>query len=80
MRNELGAYNKLLLEKPEYLFISKKDAVSEVAADEVAEKLKELNKNITQISIFDWDSIELVKKILNDLILEKTEQKLPFST
>jgi GTP-binding protein len=75
VRGELGAYNKILLEKPEYVFLSKKDAVSEVVADETSEKLKELNKNITQISIFDWDSIELVRKILNDLILEKTEQK-----
>jgi GTP-binding protein len=76
VRGELEAYNKMLLEKPEYVFLSKKDAVSEAAANEASEKLKELNKNITQISIFDWDSIELVRKILNDLILEKTELKL----
>ncbi|MCX6759323.1 MAG: GTPase ObgE [Candidatus Nealsonbacteria bacterium] len=75
VRGELGAYNKMLLEKPEYVFLSKKDAVSETAADKTSEKIKELNKNITQISIFDWDSIDLVRKILNDLILEKTEQK-----
>jgi len=75
VRSELETYNKLLLEKPEYLFISKKDAVSENAANEVAGNLKKLNKNIIQISIFDWDSIELVKKILNSLISEKTEQK-----
>jgi len=74
VRGEIGTYNKMLLEKPEYVFLSKKDAVSEAVANEAKEKLKELNKNITQISIFDWDSIELVKKILNDLILEKTEQ------
>ena len=73
VRGELGAYNKMLLEKPEYVFLSKKDAVSEVTANKASEKFKELNKNITQISIFDWDSIELVKKILNSLILEKTE-------
>jgi len=73
VRGELGTYNKVLLGKPEYLFISKKDAVSENVANEAAGNLKKLNKNITQISIFDWDSIELVKKILNSLILEKTE-------
>ncbi len=76
VRGELGAYNKTLLEKLEYVFLSKKDAVSEAVANEASEKLKELNKNITQISIFDWDSIELVRKILNGLILEKTELKL----
>lgn len=73
VRGELGTYNKMLLEKPEYVFLSKKDAVSETTANEASKKLKKLNKNITQISIFDWDSIELVKKILSDLILEKTE-------
>ena len=75
VRGELETYNKMLLEKPEYVFLSKKDVVSENAANEVARNLKKLNKNIIQISIFDWDSIELVKKILNNLILEKTEQK-----
>jgi len=75
VRNELSVYNKLLLEKPEYLFISKKDAVLPDVIVKMANKFKELNKNTTPISIFDWDSIELVKKILNDLILEKTEQK-----
>lgn len=73
VRGELGTYNKMLLEKPEYVFLSKKDAVSETTANEALKKLKKLNKNITQISIFGWDSIELVKKILSDLILEKTE-------
>ena len=71
VRGELGAYNKMLLKKPEYVFLSKKDAVSEAAANKASEKLKKFNKDITQISIFDWDSIELVRKILNDLILEK---------
>jgi GTP-binding protein len=73
VRNELGTYNEKLLEKPEYLFISKKDKVSENAANKIVENFKKLNKNIIQISIFDKDSLELVKKILNNLILEKTK-------
>lgn len=76
IRSELAIYNKILLEKPEYLFVSKKDTVSESIANEVVNNLKKLNKNVIQISIFDWDSIELVKKVLNDLILDKTEQKI----
>jgi len=75
VRNELGAYNKMLLEKPEYLFISKKDLVLSDTIAGVMEKFREFNKNVTPISIFDWESIELVKKILNDLISEKTEKK-----
>ena len=75
VRNELGTYNKMLLEKPEYLFISKSDLVSSDTIAEIIEKFRKLNKNVTPISIFDWESIELVKKILNDLISEKTEKK-----
>ncbi len=75
VRNELGTYNELLLEKPEYVFISKKDEVSSEVIAEMIEKLKEYNKNVIPISIIDQDSLELVKKILNKLILEKTEQK-----
>jgi len=71
VRGELEAYNKLLLEKPEYVLVSKKDIVSPDVAREVVKKLKKLNKNATSISIFDWDSLGLVKKILNDLILKK---------
>ena len=74
VRNELRVYNKMLLEKPEYLFISKKDLVSSDTITEMMEKFRELNKNVTPISIFDWESIKLVKKILNDLISEKTEK------
>ena len=62
------------MEKPEYVFLSRKDAVSESDSNKAADDLKKLNKNIIQISIFDWDSIELVKKILNGLISEKTER------
>ena len=71
VRGELGTYNKLLLEKPEYVLVSKKDIVSPDIVSEAVKKLKKLNKNVTLISIFDWDSLELVKKILNNLISEK---------
>lgn len=74
-RNELGAHNKTLLEKPEYILINKKDLVSPEIIAKIAEKFKEFNKNVTSISVLDMDSIELVKKILNGLILKKTHKK-----
>lgn len=73
VRNELKAHSKLLLKKPEYVLVSKKDIVAPKIANQVVKKLEKLNKNVTQISVFDQDSIELVKKILNDLISKKTE-------
>ncbi|OGZ73843.1 MAG: hypothetical protein A2908_01340 [Candidatus Staskawiczbacteria bacterium RIFCSPLOWO2_01_FULL_38_12b] len=75
VRTELELYNPLLLEKPEYLFLSKSDTA---AADSIANLKKEfgdLNKKITEISIINLESIETVKKILNGLIKEKTDQK-----
>ncbi len=74
VRKELGAYNKELLEKPEHVFISKKDLVSAEVINGMIVKFKRLDKEAVPISIFDWDSIEFVKKILNVLISEKTEQ------
>ena len=74
VRGELKAYNKLLLEKPEYLFVSKSDTVSQDAVAEIIDKLEKLNQNVIPISIYDCKSIERVRKILNDLISEKTEK------
>jgi len=73
VRNELAAYNKELLEKPEYVFISKKDLVFSEVINGMIDKFKGLGKEAVPVSIFDWDSIEFVKKILGVLVLEKTE-------
>jgi len=73
VRKELGAYNKLLIEKPEYIFISKSDIVTQSTVAEIIKKLKKLNQRVVAVSIYDWDSIELIRKILNDLITEKTQ-------
>ncbi|MCL5004279.1 MAG: GTPase ObgE [Patescibacteria group bacterium] len=71
IRRELGLYNKNLLEKPEYIFLSKSD---EVAANELKEKIKTLKKKkleVTPLSIIDEASLKVVKKILNQLNQEK---------
>ncbi len=75
VRAELGAYNKMLLEKPEYLFVSKSDDVLSSALEATIKKLKKLNKNVLPISILDSESIKNVKTIINNLILEKTEKR-----
>jgi GTP-binding protein len=73
VRQELKTYNPKLLEKEEYLFISKKDEVTEDVLSGVMKKMKKLNKNIMAISILDPESLEGVKKILNKIIAEKTK-------
>lgn len=71
VRMELEAYNKSLLEKPEYIFLSKSDAVTSDVVLKIKDDFKEIGEKIVPISVIEPDSIEAVKKILNNLISEK---------
>lgn len=71
IKNELEKYNKKLTKKTEYIFLSKNDTMP---AEEIKEKiaaLKKIHKNVFPISVYDWDSLEKVKKILNKIKSEK---------
>jgi GTP-binding protein len=71
IRKELGTYNPALLEKKEYLFLSKVDAADPADVKKKITALKKLNKNVSTLSIHDWESLEAVKKILNKVAEEK---------
>jgi len=71
IRKELGAYNKLLLEKDEYLLLSKTDMSDSVTIKKKLAKLKKLNKNASVLSIHDMDAIASVQKILNKIAKKK---------
>ncbi len=71
IRNELGAYNKELLDKTEYIFLSKSDLL---AQNEVAQKLgelKKIGKEAIPISVIDDESISRVEEILREIIKQK---------
>lgn len=71
IRNELGAYNKALLEKPEYIFLSKSDMVE---PKELKQKLALLKKNrvlALAFSVIDDKSLEKVEAILRKIIKAK---------
>jgi GTP-binding protein len=70
IRKELGLYNKNLLEKTEYLFLSKSDILSPKELKTKLEKLKKMNSKAIAISILDDESLKKVEKILN-VIKEK---------
>ena len=72
VQTELETYNPLLLEKKEYLFLSKSDAVSSEKIAQIKQEFLSIKKEITEISIIDSSHLELVKNILNNLIQEKT--------
>ncbi|MFA5086124.1 MAG: GTPase ObgE [Candidatus Paceibacterota bacterium] len=68
IRKELEEYNKDLLDKEEYVFITKTDTVDK---DVLKEKMKKWRKKTISISIYDYDSIEKVKEILNGIMKKK---------
>jgi len=71
VRNELATYNKELLTKPEYVFLSKSDLLTKKELKERLEAFKVINKEIIPISIIDNESIKQVEKILRDIIKQK---------
>lgn len=71
IRKELGQYSKNLLEKPEYIFVSKSDAVEAKDLKKKTATLKKLNPKVQAVSIYDLDSIKKIQKILNKIVDEK---------
>jgi GTP-binding protein len=75
IRNELKAYNPALLDKPEYILVSRSDTVDEKELKKILTKAKKINKNAIPISIHNWDQLHIVKEILNKLDEEKQAGK-----
>ncbi len=71
IRKELQSYDEALLEKKEFLFLSKSDTQSAVEIQKKLKALRKLNPDVLPVSIHDEDSLMCVKKILNKLIEEK---------
>ena len=71
IKNELKAYNKELLKKTEYVFLSKSDMIPEKEIKKKIVALKKINKNVFPVSVYDWNSLEKVKEILNKIKSEK---------
>ena len=71
IRAELGAYNKDMLAKPEYIFLSKSDLFSKEEIAKKVSSLAPLEKEIIPISIHDLESVQKTEKILRKIIKEK---------
>ena len=71
VRAELESYNPLLLEKPEYIFISKSDTVTGSDIEKIKNSFEKINKNAKPVSVIDEISLKDFKKILTSLIAEK---------
>jgi GTP-binding protein len=75
IRKELGKYNKELLEKPEYIFLSRGDMADKKDVEKKIKAFKKYNEKVMAISIYDYDSIEELKKLLNSIADEKMNRK-----
>lgn len=71
IRAELKAYNPALLKKPEYLLLTKSDAVEPSELKKKITALKKVNPRIVAVSILDDASLNEVKKLLATLEREK---------
>jgi len=77
IRKEFIIYNKALLEKPEYVFLSKSDMAPPSELKKKLTALKKINSKTIAISIYDDESLKAVKKILNTIKERKFDEHLP---
>lgn len=65
IRQELGAYNPLLLEKQEYVFITKADTISDERLHEIQKALSPLKIKVRELSIQDPARMTEARKLLD---------------
>lgn len=72
IREELGKFNKELLEKEEWVIISKVDEVNPQALEKIVNKLRKKNPKVLTLSLLDNKSIEGIKEVLNKIKKSKS--------
>jgi GTP-binding protein len=65
VRKELESYNLALVEKEEYIFLTKSDIASSEELEKALAAFKKIKKTAVPISVIDSQSLEEVKKLLN---------------
>lgn len=63
IRTELGRYNSALLTKREIIILTKSDTVSPAVLKKLMKEAKTFSKEVFAASIFDFESIESLKKV-----------------
>lgn len=67
IRAELGAFNPKLLEKQEWVIVSRSDERSNEEVQEIIESLKKENPQVVSLSILDESMMVDVKRVLNEI-------------
>lgn len=65
---ELKIFNPNLINKPQLILITKTDLVDQVECKKITKSLEKYNHPVIPISIYDYDSLETLKKVLSDKI------------
>jgi GTPase len=71
VRNELKSYNPSLIKEDEQIFLTKTDMLEPAALKKILAAFKKAKKTVTPISILDDQSMEEVRKILNEIKAKK---------
>lgn len=77
IQNELKTFNQSLVEKEEYIILTKTDMADKAKLEKDMEELKKLKKTILTISIYDYDSLLQLKDLLYKINNEKIKKSLP---
>ncbi len=64
IHNEMKEFNPLLNEKEEVILLTKSDLVFEDDLKDIIKKLKKTGKKILPVSIYNFDSVEELKKLI----------------
>ncbi|HRZ30509.1 MAG TPA: GTPase ObgE, partial [Candidatus Paceibacterota bacterium] len=67
IRAELSAHNPELAKKSEYLILTKTDLVDKKELEKIIERAQKLNPQVFAISMIDDESLEPLKKVLNNI-------------
>lgn len=71
IRQELANYEKSLIDKKEYILLTKIDLVSEKDRDRKINELKKISPNILGVSVYDEESLEKMRDLLNEIGSQK---------
>ncbi len=77
IRNELGEFNKKLLDKREFIFLTKTDLLDKEEIGKKLDELKNAGKEAVPISIADDKSIGYIEKILRGIIRQDAKAVNP---
>ena len=67
VRAEMEKYNPKLIEKTEVILLTKSDLVDKKELKKDINILKAVSENILPVSIYDWESLEKLKKLISFL-------------